>query len=231
MPPYNSLVPTDEGSPTHAGCVATAVAQIMYYWGHDYTYDGYTFDWDLMRQHISYKYGEKCEQAYAMIAELFLKLGLEENLEMTYGKDSSHASDYNVPRTFENFGYTSGGDIESYDFDDLYNAVLAGPVYVSGWTTSVTFGKGHAWVVDEVLTRRRIRYTHVEGVGITQQDTQYQHLVHCNFGWSGTSNGYYYSGTFAIRNPVIQDPNTTIRPEDYNYQYRKLMNTSIYNIE
>ena len=61
--------------------------------------------------------------------------------------------------------------------------------------------------------------------------TEYQHLMHCNFGWSGDSNGYYYSGNFEVNNPVIQDAGTTPRPEDYNFQYRKLMNTSIYNIE
>lgn len=230
--PYNSLLQSDEdGGPTHAGCVATAVAQIMYYWGHNYTYDGYYFDWDLMRQHISTSDPEM--EAYDMISNLFLKLGLPENLNMTYGiygESGSHASDYNVPRTFENFGFTSGGSIESYDYDEIYNIISARPVYVSAYD-DLLGQRGHAWVIDEVLTRRRIRYTHVEGVGITQQDTEYQHLVHCNFGWNGKSNGYYYSGTFAIMNPVIQDPNTTIRQDDYNFHYYKKMNVSIYNIE
>jgi hypothetical protein len=25
-------------------------------------------------------------------------------------------------------------------------------------------------------------------------------LIHCNFGWGGTANGYYYYGAFDLRN-------------------------------
>lgn len=226
--PYNNYIFTNDYT-VHApaGCVATAVAQIMYYWGHDYTYDGYAFDWDLMRQHIS-SYGSSYGAAHTMIAELFLKLGLDENLNMTYGADSSSAYDDDVPRTFENFGFTSGGSIESYDYDEIYNIISAWPVYVSASDAS-SGERGHAWVVDEVLTRRRTKTTTIVGVS-TSHTTEYQHLLHCNFGWDGVSNGYYYSGNFDVQNPVISD-NLGISKKERNYQYYKEMNVGIYNIE
>lgn len=222
--PYDTYLYTDDGEPAVAGCVATAVAQIMYYWGHDYTYDGYTFDWDLMRQHISSKNGENCEQAYAMIAELFLKLGLDENLDMNYGEVSSGASSYNVPRTFENFGYASGGAVADYDYDAIYNVIATRPVYVDAYNQPNA--EGHAWVIDNILSRSRIKRVYWNGV-LNSTSTEYQHLMHCNMGWNGTSNGYYYSGNFDVDNPVIQDAGTTPRTDNYNFQYNKHMITGI----
>lgn len=68
-----------------------------------------------MRKHVSiYK---PYSGAYSMIAELMLKLGLPENLNMSYAISGSDANDSTIPRTFKNFGYTSGGSIESYNFD------------------------------------------------------------------------------------------------------------------
>lgn len=223
--PYNRFIFVNNNT-THApaGCVATAVAQIMYYWGHDYTYDGYAFDWDLMRQHISTSDPES--ESYDMIGELFLKLGLEENLDMNYGEDSSGASSYNVPRTFENFGYASGGEVADYDYDAIYNVIATRPVYVDAYNQPNA--EGHAWVIDQILIRKRTKMMYYNGVYMNSTQ-EYQHLIHCNFGWDGQSNGYYYSGSFDIDNPVIaDDERRVLTGHTENYQYNKHMITGIY---
>lgn len=239
--PYNMYTYTPAGEEAYAGCMATVVAQIMYYWGHNYTYDGYYFDWDLMRKHVSidnpYPY------AYSMIAELMLKLGLPENLDMSYATSGSGAHDSTIPRTFKNFGYTSGGSIESYNYDEIYSTVAVRPVYISGKakkkvttktilgitvSTTTSYQEGHAWVIDQTMTRTRYKKIYVDGE--YQDKTQeYEHLVHCNFGWDGTDNGFYYSKQFNTNEgPVTRKTTTKTYGTSYYYQYLLQMNTGIY---
>lgn len=238
--PYNYYTYTSDGEKAPAGCVAAAVAQILFYWGHNFTMDGYFFDWSLMRQHtgtISYS------PAYSMIGELYFKLGLSNNLDMNYSADGSGAYDSNVPRTFVNCGFSSGGSIQAYDFSTIYNVISSRPVYISGCSnkkvtvkkllgitvsTTTEYEHGHAWVIDQVLTRVRDKYKYENGT-LKSTSEEYEHLVHCNFGWDGVRNGFYYSGQFDTN----AGPETKSAPMDsegtrYYYQYNLKMNSDIY---
>lgn len=241
-PPFNLLTFDSSGQRAPAGCVPVAVAQIMYFWGHNYTYDGYYFDWDIMRD--SSALYDSTSQTYQMVAELMYKLGLSENLNVDYDVNGSGAKDSNVPRTFENFGYTSGGSIESYNLDDIYNVIITRPVYVSGSaikkvtkkiilgitiSTTTSYNKGHAWVIDQVLTRGRDKYTYVDGIKQPGEIKEYEKLVHCNFGWNGYCDGFYYSKKFDTNvGPETRKTATTTSGTEYYYQYNLKMNTDIY---
>lgn len=233
--PYNLYTYTADGRKAPAGCVATAVSQIMYYWGKDFTMDGYDFDWDIMRLHKSKN--EPYEEAYEMIGELFLKLGQPNNLNMDYQVDGSGAYSDDVPRTFVNCGYTNGGYNEDYNYDRLYNIISSRPAYISGKskkidhkflgiTVSTSYSGGHAWVVDQILTRTRKKYTYSDGVKISTT-TQYEHLVHCNWGWDGSCNGYYYSSQFDTNEGPVTRAGETGSQRDYYYQYLLKMNVNI----
>ena len=239
--PYNRFTYTSDGKKAPARCVATAVAQIMYYWGKNFTIDGYAFNWNLMHKHIaSYN---RYQPAYDMIGELFLKLGLPKNLDMSYKTSGSGAYDKNVPRTFTNCGFANGGKNESYNYDLLYNNISAGPAYISGYskktvkkflgiTVQTTYSGGHAWVIDQILTQSRKKYTYTDGV-LTSTATQYRHLVHCNFGWdsNNSKNGYYFSAQFDTnKGPVTRAEETGTMANsqaDYYYQYKLNMNINI----
>lgn len=244
--PYNSYTFTEDGSRAPAGCVAVAVAQIMYYWGKDCTIGGYSFDWDLMRRHKSIK--ENYPEAYDMIGMLFLKLGIPENLDIEYRLAGSGSNNSNVPRTFVNFGYSSGGEFENYDYGSLCEKISEGPVYISGYshktekkflgiTVKTTYSGGHAWVIDQTMKKRRYKTTYINGEK-NKTEMQYQNFVYCNFGWGCADesekgyNGYYHSVDFNTNigsgNPVETRPSgETTRGEDYYYQYKLEMNTSI----
>ena len=42
--------------------------------------------------------------------------------------------------------------------------------------------------------------TQVEKLLFRKKDALDKRLIHCNFGWGGTANGYYYYGAFDLRN-------------------------------
>lgn len=238
--PYNKYTYTNDGELARAGCVPTAVAQIMYFWGHDFTYNGRNFDWDLMRNHISIYY--EYPDAYDMIGELYYQLGLPANLDVDYGVEVSLANSADVPRTFVNFGYTSGGSVTSYNLDGIMDVISTRPVYVAGAALKITeplldifgleifprvsYDKGHAWVIDQVLERSR--YVLGNGIETTRafvKETEY--LVHCNFGWNGWCDGYYYSGIFDTNEGPIDITRSSEGVDGY-FKYYLRMNTGIY---
>lgn len=184
--PYNVMCPTATGGPggyVYAGCVATAMSQVMYYWryplqgtgSHSYWYGQYgnisanfgatEYDWDAMENSINH------ENPWP-IAELQFHCGVA--VEMMYGANGSGAYSSDVPPALEDyFGYSEDAE---YEWKEDYNNSVwiemlkenldnSWPMYYSGYSTA----GGHAFVCDGY-----------------QDD-----FFHFNFGWGGSSDGYY----------------------------------------
>lgn len=104
------------------------------------------------------------------------------------------------------------------------------PVIMSGYAIAETYtyrkwflGKkrkgtrykeGHAWVIDGYLNRRR-KVEIQENGKVVQSYYQYEQLVHCNYGWNGSKDGYYNNAAFDTnKGPVTRSG------ESYNYQFK-----------
>ncbi|MCX6248079.1 MAG: C10 family peptidase [Bacteroidetes bacterium] len=190
--PYNSMVPADAGCSSFdghvtVGCVATTMAQLMYYWrwpktgnsSHGYTsaHYGYlfadfgatTYDWEGIPNQPS----KECNP----VALLSYHAGIGVN--MNYNSDgacSSGAYSADMKDAMKNyFKYSSSITYaKKINYSTAnWNSLLQGdldigqPLYYSGSGP----GGGHAWVCDGY------------------QSPDYYHF---NLGWSGSSNGYYY---------------------------------------
>lgn len=179
------------------GCVATAMAQILYYnreksvsettaampaydtWTEHATYgklhvegipEGSPIDWENMKD----EYGSATEKQRKAVADLMHYCGVA--VKMDYTNSSSGAQSHDAYLAFgKYFGYgssvryvsneTVNSDIE---WDRIvYAEIAAGrPVYVSGANSEA----GHAFVADGY--DGNLKY-------------------HINWGWGGTSDGYY----------------------------------------
>jgi len=190
--PYNSMVPMDAGCGSFnghvtVGCVATAMSQIMYYWrwpntgvgSHCYTPAGYpqqcadfgntTYDWNGMTNQPA----KECDP----IALISYHAGVSVN--MMYNSDgqcSSGAFESDVVPALRNyFRYsTSCTYVKKLNYSTSnWNNLLQGDLNIG---QPLQYGGqgpegGHSWVCDGY------------------QATDYYHF---NWGWSGSSNGYYY---------------------------------------
>jgi len=183
--PYNLLCPADltgPGGHVYAGCVATAMAQIAYYWrwplqgtgSHGYNCANYgylyadfgntQYNWnDMGNGAIGFNYEMAQLQSHFGIA-----------VDMMYSPDGSGAYSEdaaNALRTY--FGYSDQltlvykDDYSDEQWSSLMRAQLdAGqPMYYHGFGSG-----GHAFNLDGY------------------SDDQYFHF---NWGWGGTANGYY----------------------------------------
>jgi hypothetical protein len=184
---YNYLCPDDAGGQdghVWTGCVATAMAQVMYYYrypahgtgSHGYNSDyGYlsanfgatTYNWYGMQNDISGKYNFD-------MAQLQSQLGI--SIDMMYSPDGSGAyMDDDANAMKNNFGYSSSTQLfyrDSYSESAWATMLIANldnkmPIQYAGYGAS----GGHAFVCDGY------------------QGTDYFHF---NWGWSGSFNGYYY---------------------------------------
>jgi len=181
--PYNCMCPSGTGGQAITGCVATGYAQCLYYWRfplhgsgfHSYNHPVYG-ELSADFENTWYRWDEMCDAPQTnntAIGELMFHLGVA--LEMNYGVNSSGA--YGYPDQIEPYFNIS------LDYDsvrrDLYtdpewrSMIIeqldqAYPVPYIGFTSNMS--SGHFWVCDGY------------------QDTTYYHM---NWGWGGSSNGYY----------------------------------------
>ena len=197
--PYNQLLPLYDpekypNSHCATGCVATAMAQIMKYWASKtptkeipaYTTEtlgiympalpATTFDYDKMIDDYNDYYTE--EQALA-VAKLMLYCGQAAQMDYDFNSGTETTGAYFAQYFgFKNTYEVKESGIFSHIDDDtgraIYNDLRAGrPVLFSGKRASLQSFKisGHAFVVDG--------YDASNG------------LYHINWGYGGTSNGYF----------------------------------------
>lgn len=211
--PFNLLCPADPAGPgghVWVGCVATAMAQVMYYWRYpevgtgSYCYypSGYGqqcadfaethYNWEGMQN------GMDIENPYPN-AELQYHCAV--SVDMMFSPDGSGAYSFMVPeRLFQYWGYENAQYLEKDSYGQAeWTAILKDeldlghPMYYSGFNSSWS---GHAFVCDGY-----------------QGDN-----FHFNFGWSGSSNGYYslYNvGGFNISQAIVKN----FVPSDPAYPY------------
>lgn len=189
--PYNLLCPTlSNGKHAAAGCVATAMAQIMYYWrwpeigqgSHSYDWDynntvttlsanfgNSKYEWDLMMP--SYDNNSSNESQLA-VAKLLSDVGI--SVDMDYGVSSSaYSTDvvdalktyFKYDKNVNNLGRIS---FRSNEWEQILREELdeGRPVLYSGQSSS----SGHAFVCD----------------GYNEDG-----YFHFNWGWDGSFDGYF----------------------------------------
>ena len=206
--PYNWFCPPasgGSGGKAYAGCVATAMSQVMKFWNHptqgsgshSYYYQGdtlsanfgeTTYDWDNMPLTITLSSPQEKIDA---VAYFMYHCGIA--VDMMYSGSGSGAYSEDVPDAIlMYFGYSNKARLRarnSYSLEE-WQAMLKDsfdqgwPVYYSGNSSDA----GHAFVCD----------------GYDEND-----LFHFNWGWGGSSNGWfvvdeidYNSGADAIFNYV-----------------------------
>ncbi len=188
--PYNSWCPIDPAGPggrCYAGCVATAMGQLLYYYrypqqgqgSYAYSHPEYgtisanfgttTYNWAFMPSAISKRNNS--------IGELLFHQGV--SVDMDYGPDGSgmwnHKAAYSLKTHFRYGPETQYffRDSVSIDWDSLLvtNLDQRKPLYYAGWA-GVQSTSGHAFVCDGY------------------QPANYYHF---NWGWGGSQDGYFYT--------------------------------------
>jgi len=227
-----------------AGCVATAVAQILSYWRHPSNINGFSFNWAELNQYTSRPgaYPNAGNQSVfwapnnvnIQLANLFQQIG--SGVSMNYGCGGSGATTSNSVNFLGRQGFRTEG-IRGYD----YNTVISSlnnrrPLMAAGCSEARTvitrflgiqiskntvYDKCHQWVIDGYLRHRvTLELTKSRNDAVLQR-VLYHEYLHNNWGWDGFSNGFFEIGVFNSNLiPLHSNSRSDRSKEDYNYQHR-----------
>ena len=208
---YNDMCPVDSLGPNnhvYAGCVATAMAQIMYFWKwpqmgsemHTYeiweygsisaNFGGTHYRFDLMPDFLDWT---STQVEIHAVAKLQFHAGV--SVDMNYSPEGSGAFSQSVPDALERYFRYDGGMMQldhrdwhmSAEWESMLrdNLDLGMPLYYSA---SGPDG-GHAFVCD----------------GYDDSN-----MFHFNWGWQGLDNGYYAINGFYLSHYSFPDGHAAV---------------------
>ena len=230
--PYNSLCPEDtagHGGHVYAGCVATAMSQVMHYWGyptqgdgtHTYTPFNWSYEQTYMYEEQTANFGEtyynfdlmpnyldslSTEEEIYYVALLQWHCGI--SVDMMYSPEGSGAYSSDVPYAVNNyFGYNYPDllDMWYYNNDEWAEALKMEldelrPMYYSG--SDDGGAGGHAFVCD----------------GYDENN-----FFHFNWGWGGRDDAFCAVGALNTTKYAFNTWNEAIinfYPKDNDYYKR-----------
>lgn len=189
--PFNNDCPESNGRKCYTGCVATSMAQVMYYFKYPEVGEGaVSYQCSSINRHLSLNFARKAfdwdnmintytrdnyteEQADA-VAYLMKACGY--SVEMSYGTDASGASGADIAPALRNY-FKYDGNISDYrrisfsgtQWNEMFynNLKNVGPIVVNGQSP---LEGGHSFVCDGY-----------DGNG----------YFHFNWGWGGMSDGFF----------------------------------------
>ena len=190
--PFNALMPVINDTICPVGCVNIANAQIMNYHGGETVIDNYYVDWSEVNTIIDRNTGTTL--GWQMLQNFLYKTAIILNANIQPSGTSVPPS--LLPDFLLSLGYTSGGgSLVDLDVYQMKQEIIAGyPVYGQGFShisvssafgnSVVSYQNGHAWVYDGLLE--------ISVSFLFSSNTEY--YPHCNLGWGGNDDGYYYLG-------------------------------------
>lgn len=203
--PYNIYCLNASNDTIDAGCLVTAVAQVLSYYKYPSSikldFDDYnttlSLDWNAINTHVKSDCSSTCTASHDVIGKVFRQIGEELGIKYKEGKSGNDGS--KIRETFSTLGYKTDSKQE-YNFNKIAESLSSHrPVFITAYPKSSN--KGHAWLIDGFKTVRTtttdyIKYINSfvwEVIGEYSFITDYNHF---NWGWNGYCNGYFSSGVF-----------------------------------
>lgn len=218
---YNYYCPKDANGPNGrvvTGCVATALAQLIYYFRFpDFGVGEYSYvDANYGEQYANYgethyDYNAMCDKPTAInpeICKLIYNCGV--GVDMVYGPSGSGMYNHSAAKVLKTyFKYSPNTEYLFRDSTNLdWDSVIVShlnkqiPMYYAGW--SVPNINGHGFICD----------------GYKMVDSSYYY--HFNFGWSGYMDGYFYTNALNVNSShfnLAQELIVNAYPDTINYEY------------
>lgn len=225
--PYNDSVGYCSVHPQNknvAGCMATAVAQVMAYWQYPSVMYGRTFNWSGI---TSEKNGTDVSvEDQKSIAYLFKLIGL--NNHMAYGCYIEGSGSYwsGTRPWLQLLGYKIIDD--DYSWYDVWQYLRVGaPVIITA--SDPTINSGHAWVLDgyqsvNYIVNRYVVNTETGDYAIVSSTPTMECYIHNNWGWDGSCDGYFLADYFLPQSPRggIYDDMSTVSGSYYFIDKKKI---------
>ena len=193
-----------------AGCGVTAVAQMMTYNQYPPLLDGERIPYDILRE-MKYVYTNSnyADDVAVLFKHIFIGCKAK-----SYGEDGTLVWPKNIVTYLENLGYKN---VDIYKNPSKFNTSLVYNSIAKGYPAIITAvnsdtdlgdiitgnGDAHTWVIDGYVKQARHGEKVGEKTGQSYGGTgESREFVHCNWGWNGNYDGYFYPGIFNENKPA-----------------------------
>ena len=194
----------------YAGCGVTAVAQMMTYNQYPPLLDGERIPYDILRE-MKYVYTNSnyADDVAVLFKHIFIGCKAK-----SYGEDGTLVWPKNIVTYLENLGYKN---VDIYKNPSKFNTSLVYNSIAKGYPAIITAvnsdtdlgdiitgnGDAHTWVIDGYVKQARHGEKVGEKTGQSYGGTgESREFVHCNWGWNGNYDGYFYPGIFNENKPA-----------------------------
>lgn len=224
--PYKDLTGAD-----YAGCTVVAVAQVMAYNQYPSHLNDIRMPFDTLRNMRTVSLSSVYADSVALLFnDIYQDCGAKD-----YGESGSLLWPKDVVPYLERIGYKNvklHRNPTKFELDIVYNSVTDGyPVIVSALNSDTGLGdvlKGdansHTWVIDGYVKQMRTGRKEGEKTGqYYGSKSETREFVHCNWGWDGDYDGYFYPGIFSKNEPAPYSAGVQLQSQggdNYKYFYR-----------
>lgn len=220
----------DRTGAKYAGCTVVAVAQVMTYNKFPSHINGIRMPYDSLSTSSSISNNSIYADTVAILFEDIYKDCGAKN----YGNSGSLLWPKDVLPYLERLGYQNvkiNRHPSNFNIGLVYNSLSRGyPVIISALNSDNNLGdvfdgniNAHTWVIDGYVRQiRRGRKIGEKSGDDYGSKSETRELVHCNWGWNGRSDGYFYPGIFSENKQVAYIENDTVKQssnEGNNYRY------------
>lgn len=215
--PYNDMAYTDWGEKCPAGCVPTAVAQLLNFYQYPKSINGYKFDWPLLAFHRS-RHADYRPYFNKEVAMLFHKVG--KIVKVDYYPTGSAAPTDSIKQRLQELGYKVIAETPLDKPLDAVRDILpmmkqGRPTIMEGFL--VNGSAGHMWLADGWATFVKVTtYRDRPNVQYWSKKSMDDVYIHMNWGWDGKNNGFFLSNVYDIRHKQAQYDNGLRHSQSYN---------------
>ena len=202
-PLYNNWCPTDAGGRCVTGCVATAMAQIIYYWKYplkgkssktyssngqllEVNFEQQYYNYDIMADELTYN---SPQETIDEVAKLSYHCGV--SVAMSYSSQSSGASSTEVPNAMRKYF--------KYERDSMNLIDRTSSEYYNASNRTNPNAKDTNWVnaiKDQILMKRPVYYSgyapnsgiHARHAFVCDGWNSVARTLHFNWGWGGSGD-------------------------------------------
>lgn len=203
-----------------AGCFPLAIAKLITHFEtvDNYTYNGITVDWYELKYNT---YSSGRESAAALLK------GLSVNCDSWYFYNGTFTFPHKATACMRNLGLKNAHTYR-YSWERVLTMLDAGLPLIAYSVPGIKIWESHSWNIDGYKVKERtVTYKTYIGETLDHETTQIErsNMVHCDFGWNGTANGYYASGVFTNKDPYAEYDYGTNNEE---FDYRGYLHVIMY---
>lgn len=197
-----------------AGCFPLAIAKVLthFEFPNSFSYNGHTVNWKMLKSSVGV---EDIDHASAAA----LLRGISGGCDCWYFYAGTFAFPSNVTSFMRRIGIPNAHS-HKYTTDRVVEMIDNGKPLIIYSIPGINIFKSHSWNIDGYKIRERIVTTKTyKGSSLqkTSDSLEQSIMVHCDFGWKGSCNGYYVSGIFKLNDPQSEKDYTSDSGKSTHY--------------